>query len=292
MSFQNLARASKRLLSFELFPPKTEQGATTLFEHVDRLNQFEPDFVTCTYGAGGSSRDKTLHVVSEIKQRCNTIVASHLTLVGSTVEELRAYLQRTSDANIDAIVALRGDPPAGQTNFQKTPGGLEYANELVALIREEFAQLGVAVAGYPETHREAPSAEIDLLNLRRKVDAGADMVITQLFYDNDDFYRFRDRCRDCGIHVPILAGLLPITQLEQVQRITSLCGSKLPHTLVDKLSEKSDLDWHFQVGVEHATAQVADLMRQQVDGIHFYVLNRSQAVTAIMSTLHNEFHAA
>ena len=155
---------------------------------------FRPDFITCTYGAGGSTRHKTLDIVEQVQRQFGCPVASHLTCVGSTVDELRAYLREAAQRGIDNIVALRGDPPKGETQFKPVAGGLTYANELVALIRGEFPQFGIAVAGYPETHREAPSPEADLENLRRKVDAGADVVITQLFYDNDDFFRFRDRC--------------------------------------------------------------------------------------------------
>ncbi len=292
MTFKQLFRDNRRILSFELFPPKTTKGDASLYKHVAQLSQFSPDFITCTYGAGGSTREKTLEIVARIKQDFNAIVASHLTLVDSSVDQLRSYLQQAADAQIDAIVALRGDPPVGQSKFKKTAGGLSYANELVEMIRQEFDQFGVAVAGYPETHREAPSSEVDLDNLKRKVDAGADVVITQLFYDNADFFRFRDQCRDKGIEIPILPGLLPITKLDQVERITALCGSRLPKTLADRLIENNDPDWHFKVGVEHAVAQVDELVDQGADGIHFYVLNRSQAVVAIMSALRNEFQTA
>ena len=181
-------------LSFEFFPPKTARGESLLYDHVEKLQAFRPDFVTCTYGAGGSTRDKTLQIVSNIRQKFNLPVASHLTLVDSTQDQLREYLQRASDNQIDYIVALRGDPPSGRSHFQSVSGGFRYANQLVSLIRAEFPDFGVAVAGYPETHIEALDAQSDLENLRRKVDAGADIVITQLFYDNNDFFRFRDRC--------------------------------------------------------------------------------------------------
>ncbi len=291
MSILNFRKASKRLLSFELFPPKTPQGETSLFTHVEQLNSYSPDFFTCTYGAGGSTREKTLQIVSEIKRRYQVTVASHLTLVGSSASQLREYLQQATEAQIDGIVALRGDPPAGTDKFAVTAGGYRFANELVELIQSEFNHFTVAVAGYPETHREAETPEIDMENLKRKVDAGADLIITQLFYDNADFFRFRDKCQQAGIDVPIMPGLLPITQLDQVQRITSLCGATLPRRLLQKLSERSDADWHFQVGVNHAIAQVDELVDHNADGIHFYVLNRSQAVTAIMSALSNEFQA-
>jgi methylenetetrahydrofolate reductase (NADPH) len=273
-------------LSFELFPPKTSAGDETLMVHVEALMAHRPDFVTCTYGAGGSTRHKTLEVIERVKQRFGIPVASHLTCVGSTREALRDYLQEAAARGVDYIVALRGDPPKGETQFQQTAGGLRYANELVAMIREEFAQFGIAVAGYPEVHQEATSAEVDLENLKRKVDCGADIIITQLFYDNEDFFRFRDRCRAAGIAVPVIPGLLPVTNLGQVQRIATLCKAKLPATLVDRLAERDDAEWQQQVGVDHAIAQCRDLVRHGAEGLHFYVLNKSQATMSVLEALH------
>ncbi len=272
-------------LSFELFPPKTDAGLNALYRHVEVLLNHRPDYITCTYGAGGSTRDKTLQIVESVKQRFQLPVASHLTCVGSTVDELRDYLQRAAQANVDYIVALRGDPPKGETEFKAIEGGLRYANELVTLIRDEFPAFGIAVAGYPETHRDAPSPEQDLQNLKRKVDYGADTVITQLFYNNQDFFRFRDRCLQIGITAPIIPGILPVTNLSQIQRITSLCGAQLPDEFVQRLSEKDDVDWQFEVGVEFAVTQVRDLIDQGVPGIHFYVLNKSQATSRVLDSV-------
>lgn len=180
-------------------------------------------------------------------------------------------------------MALRGDPPQGQSQFTAIAGGLSYANELVALVRSEFPQFGVAVAGYPETHREAPSPEVDLANLRRKVDAGADVVITQLFYNNEDFWRFRDRCERLGIRVPIVPGILPVTNLAQIRRITSLCGAVLPAAFLSGLEKSADsAEGQFTVGVDFATRQVEALVQQGVPGIHFYVLNKSPATGGVL----------
>lgn len=275
----------KLSLSFELFPPKTDAGEAAMYRHVDQLVEFKPDFITCTYGAGGSTQDKTLGIVEQIKQRYGLPVASHLTCVGSTVDQLRAYLTEAAKRGIDYIVALRGDPPRGETSFKAVDGGLRYANELVELIRSEFADFGVAVAGYPETHQEAPSPDVDLENLKRKVDAGADIVVTQLFYDNDDFFRFRDRCEAGGIHVPLVPGILPVTSLAQIQRITSMCAAKLPDAFVAGLGQREDEEWQFQVGIEFATKQVQALIDAGVPGIHFYVLNKSQATSAVLSSI-------
>ena len=272
-------------LSFELFPPKTEKGETALFRHVAELVEFKPSYITCTYGAGGSTRQKTLDIVEQVKQRFSLPVASHLTCVGSSVDGLRSYLREASSRGVDNIVALRGDPPQGDTEFKPAPDGFAHANELVELIRSEFDPFGVAVAGYPETHQEAPSAEVDLVNLKRKVDAGADVVLTQLFYDNQDFFTFRQRYQEIGIDVPLVPGILPVTNLSQIQRIASLCGAKLSDDFVNKLKEKDDPDWQFDVGVAQAVEQVGELIDNGVPGVHFYVLNKSQATSRVLSQL-------
>jgi methylenetetrahydrofolate reductase (NADPH) len=273
-------------LSFELFPPKSAAGEAELFRHLEKLMSFGPSFVTCTYGAGGSTRTKTLDIVSQTHQRFGCAVASHLTCVGSTVDELRSYLREAAGCGVDNIVALRGDPPQGESNFRAVAGGLSFANELVALIRSEFPSFGIAVAGYPETHREAANPAADLDNLVRKVNAGGDIVITQLFYSNDDFFRFRDDCHARGIRVPIVPGILPVTNLAQIQRITSLCGARLPQSFVDALAAQSDnVEGQFAVGVEFATRQVQGLVDAGVPGLHFYVLNKSPATVAVLQAI-------
>jgi methylenetetrahydrofolate reductase (NADPH) len=282
MSLASFYQQDRPAISFELFPPKTEAGERALEKHVGELMQFEPAYITCTYGAGGSTRDKTLEIVTAVKQQFQVPVASHLTCVGSTVDQLRDYLARAEDAGIDFVVALRGDPPADQSTFQVTEGGLEHANELVSLVRSEFSDFGIAVAGYPEVHQEAASAVLDMENLKRKVDAGADVVITQLFYNNDDFYRFRDAFDAAGIRVPLVPGILPVTSLAQIRRITSLCKATLPGELVSRLGEKEDPDWQFEVGVQYAEKQVNALLAGGVPGLHFYVLNRSQATMRVL----------
>jgi len=282
MSLASVYGPGKFGLSFELFPPKTAGGEESLFGHVEQLMSFRPSFITCTYGAGGSTRHKTLDIVDQVRRRFRVPVATHLTCVGSTVAQLREYLTEARRREVDYVVALRGDPPQGDTEFRPVAGGLCYANELVRLIRAEFPEFGIAVAGYPETHREAPSPEADLENLKRKVDCGAHIVITQLFYHNADFLRFRDRCYHAGIRVPMIPGILPVTNLAQIQRITSLCGARLPGEFIWKLGEQPGDDWQFQVGVEFATRQVEKLLAAGVPGIHFYVLNKSQATSAVL----------
>jgi methylenetetrahydrofolate reductase (NADPH) len=270
-------------LSFELFPPKTEAGEAELFRHLIELMVFEPSYVTCTYGAGGSTRAKTLEIVEQVHRQFGCPVASHLTCVGSTVDELRAYLSEAHRRGVQNIVALRGDPPKGESQFQAVAGGLRYACDLVMLIHRDFPQFGVAVAGYPEMHQEAISPQADLENLKRKVDAGADVVITQLFYSNSDFFRFRDRCAELGIRVPIVPGVLPVTNLAQIKRITSLCGAKLPAEFTAALEARdANPDQQFEVGVEFATEQVQELIDNDVPGIHFYVLNKSHATARVL----------
>ena len=273
-------------LSFELFPPKTPVGMTRLFEHLDVLVQHKPDYITCTYGAGGSTQGRTLQVVAGVRQKYRLPVATHLTCVGSTREQLHEYLDEAQRLDIRNVVALRGDPPQGETAFVATDGGFSYANELVAFIRDQFPSMGIAVAGYPETHREAPSAEVDLEKLRRKVDAGADVVITQLFYNNDDFFRFRDRCEQIGIGVPIVPGLLPVTNFAQIQRLVSLCGAKLPEPFVAALQAHDDNPaGQFDVGVEFATRQAQSLVDHGVAGLHFFVLNKSEATSRVLDRI-------
>ncbi len=273
-------------LSFELFPPKTTAGVTSLFKHVDRLVAFQPNYITCTYGAGGSTQGRTLDIVAGVHEKYGLPVATHLTCVGRTPDQLKDYLQQAQQRGVQNVVALRGDPPQGETEFVPMEGGFSYANELVAFVRREAADMGIAVAGYPETHQQAPSPEVDLQNLKRKVDAGADVVITQLFYDNRDFFDFRERCQKVGIRVPIIPGLLPVTNGRQVQRITSLCGAKLPPQFVIDLEKYADdPEGQFEVGVEQATQQTAELLAAEVQGIHFYVMNKSEATQRVLQNV-------
>lgn len=285
MSLANHYASSNCTISFELFPPKTEQGVETLLNHVQRLLEFNPAFLTCTYGAGGSRQDATLDVLKQVKKVSGLPVASHLTCVGLKVDQLCDYLQQAEQEGVDYIVALRGDPPKGTTEFRSVEGGLRYANELVGLIRERFPNFGVAVAGYPEVHQEAPDRTTDLDNLKRKVDAGADVVITQLFYDNSDFYRFRDDCEQAGIDVPIVPGLLPVTNFKQAEKIAAMCKANIPDDLKEAMLSSDDAEDQFQRGVEHARQQTVDLVDNQVPGIHYYVLNKSDAAAQLLDGL-------
>ncbi len=274
-------------LSYEFFPPKTAEGEADLFEHFQELVKYNPSFATCTYGAGGSTCEKTLAIASRLKRDYDVRVAAHLTCVGATRADIEAFLEQAREEDVDYIMALRGDPPKGEKKFVPVAGGFGYANELVAFIRESYPGFGIAVAGYPETHPEAPNRTSDLENLRRKVDAGADVVVSQLFYDNEDFYRFRDRCEAIGIEVPIIPGILPVTAVSQLKRVVALCGAHVPEALMERLEVHPDKSQgQFDVGVYHATRQVEDLVsRGGCPGVHFYCLNKSRAVATILRTL-------
>ena len=286
-SLASLYKSETPIISFELFPPKTEQGNQHLFGHLRELINCRPAYLTCTYGAGGTTRERTLEVLTTIHNSYPDIpLATHLTCVGNTRDEIRAYIQRALSIGITHIVALRGDPPKGEAIFSPVPGGLNHANELVSLIRSEFPQIGISVGGYPETHPEAPSSTVDLENLKRKVDAGADIIVTQLFFENSDYFRFRDRCVGIGIHVPIVPGILPVTNLTQTRRITEMCGTHLSPRLVRRLAVYNDDDeGQYAVGVYYAAHQAEELIAQGAPGIHFYVLNKSRATAQICRSL-------
>jgi methylenetetrahydrofolate reductase (NADPH) len=270
-------------LSFELFPPKTPAGEEALARHVERLVEFTPSYITCTYGAGGSTQSKTLDIIAAVRDRHGLPVATHLTCVGRTVEQIADFLRTAVERGITNVVALRGDPPKGSSEFAAIEGGFRYANELVAFIRGRFASMGIAVGGYPEIHQEATCPDTDLANLKRKVDAGADVIITQLFYSNDDYWRFCDRCQAAGINVPIVPGLLPVTNFAQIQRISSLCGATIPASFCNALeSAGNDPEAQFAVGVDQATRQLAELLEAGVPGVHLYVLNKSEAASEVL----------
>jgi methylenetetrahydrofolate reductase (NADPH) len=273
-------------LSIEVFPPKSEQGDAALWETIERLSRFEPAFVSCTYGAGGSTRTRTVDICRTIDDRFGLTATAHFTCVGSTRDELHEWLEIACAAGISNIMALRGDPPQGATGFQPVAGGLRYANELVALIRKHHPQLGIGVAGYPEKHPECCDAATDLSNLKRKVDAGADAVFTQLFYENDNFLRFRETAQQAGIRVPIVPGIMPITEFARIKRITAMCGAVFPEALASRLEAvQDDPAAQFEIGVDYAIDQSRQLIEAGVPGMHFYVLNKSQACERILDAL-------
>ncbi len=286
LRIRDLYRTKKLGISFEVFPPKTERGFEALYATSGQLAEYKPVFISGTYGAGGSTAKKTLEMLDEIRRRYQVPVTAHFTCVGSTLQDIREWLTKATYFGIENIMALRGDPPHGAAHFVQTPGGLSHANELVALIKREFPHFGIGVAGYPETHREAPSPEADLLSLKQKVDAGADAIFTQLFFENEDFFRFRDRCERLKINVPIIPGLLPALSLTQVSRVTELCSARLPDRLREQLTaHEGDPAAQVQVGIEYAARQCEGLIKAGVPGIHFYVLNRSDTTRSILERL-------
>lgn len=273
-------------VSIEIFPPKTPAGDAALFETLDRLTVFRPGFVSCTYGAGGSTSKRTVELCVEIQKRYDIPATSHFTCVGATRDELIDWLKFARQSGIQNIMALRGDPPVGQADFKPVEGGLRYANELVSLIREHFADMGIGVGGYPEKHPEASDAQTDLDNLKRKVDAGADAIFTQLFFVNENFFRFSDRCEAAGIRIPIVPGIMPVTEFARIKRITSLCGAVFPTDLASRLEAvQTDEATQFQIGVEWAIRQCRELVSRGVPGLHFYALNKSPACETILTAI-------
>lgn len=274
--------------SFEFFPPKDHEGKERLIETIFELKKFHPAYVSVTYGAGGSTRDLTVELVSRIKNEIGIEAMAHLTCVGATAEEIHLVLEALRAQGIENILALRGDPPKGESKFRPTAGGYGSAAELISAIQKNFG-FCLGAAAYPEVHPEAESAEVDLEYLVQKVRAGAEFLVTQLFFDNVDYFRFVDQLRSRGVDVPVVAGIMPVTNYEQAQRFTRMCGAKIPAGLAACLEKvKEDPQAVRAVGVEHATQQCAELVAAGVPGIHFYTLNRSLATRQVLESLHSQ----
>ena len=272
-------------LSVEFFPPKTEKGEENLFNEIEIIKRVKPSFYSVTYGAGGSTREKTVDLVDTIHSGCGLEVMCHLTVIGQSKDEARAVLKRLKEKGIENLLALGGDPPQGMTDWQPHPDGFHHAIELV---REAITLGGfsVAVAGFPEVHPRAVSRDSDLKFLKEKVDAGAAAILTQLFFANDDFFRFADDLRKLGVTVPIIPGILPILSASQVRRFTSLCGSKIPSALEQQLVKvESDDAAAVELGIEYATRQCEGLIQYGVRGLHFYSLNKAYSLVAICKNL-------
>ncbi|HWH96524.1 MAG TPA: methylenetetrahydrofolate reductase [NAD(P)H], partial [Baekduia sp.] len=268
-------------------PPKTDEGERNLGRALAELSRMDPTFVSVTYGAGGNEtqKRKTVDIVSSIKAEHGLEAMAHFTCVGATEAQLRSTLDDMRDAGIDNVLALRGDPPAGQEQWVKTEGGLEFSHQLVSLLRADY-DFAVGAACFPETHIHATSPEDDLRYLKEKVDAGVDFLITQLFFDNALYYDFVDRARGAGITVPIIPGIWPITGYAQIARVTAMCGATLPeHVLGELQARQGDEEAVAEFGVAYATLQTADLLANGAPGAHFYTLNRSPATRAILSAL-------
>ena len=284
---ERLAGGSEPSFSFEFFPPRTDEGERNLGRALAELSRMDPTFVSVTYGAGGSAiqKRKTIDIVSSIKGEHGLEAMAHFTCVGATTTELRETLDLMRDAGVHNVLALRGDPPPGQTEWTATEGGLEYSRELIELIRDEY-DFAIGAACFPEVHIHAESPESDLRYCKEKVDAGARFLITQLFFDNAVYWDFVARARDAGIDVAIIPGIMPITNFEQIKRFTSMCGASIPPELLRELGLRADQPSAVtDFGVAYATLQCADLLAKGAPGIHFYTLNRSPATRAILGAL-------
>ena len=282
------ARAAKRpVLSFEFFPTKTEEGERVLLEKtIPTLMRLKPDFCSVTFGAGGSTRDKTLMIVDRIQRQHGLTAMAHLTCVNATKEEIRGYLMEARARGIKNILALRGDPPGGEGEFRMTEGGFEFSYQLVEFVRQT-GEFSIGVAGFPEGHVACKEGKyVDWHRLKNKIDHGADFLITQLFFDNRDYLEFRDYLTKLGVTVPLVPGIISILSTAQIKRFVALCGAGLPETLVTELEKRGDDDEAVtQFGIDYATNQCQELLRQGVPGIHFYTLNKARSTTAILKNL-------
>jgi methylenetetrahydrofolate reductase (NADPH) len=274
--------------SFEFFPPKTPEGERALFETVAALRALGPTYVSVTYGAGGSTRQKTVELVKRLRDESQIEAMAHVTCVGASRDELAEVLDEVADAGVQNVLALRGDPPRGETAFVPHPDGFAHASDLVAFIRSrpDRWRFCVGAAAYPEGHVETRDLARDLANLSAKVQAGTDFLVTQLFFDNAKFFGFVERARAAGITVPIIPGIMPLTNVEQVERFTALCGASIPPPLQAAMEvRRADPEGARELGVAYAALQCADLLRRGAPGIHFYTLNRSPSTRAIVAAL-------
>jgi len=286
MRIRELFDRGTPVFSFEFFPPRTEAGERGLLRTIESLRPLEPSFVSVTYGAGGSTREKTLEIVSRVKREHGIEAMAHLTCVGHDRDEIAAILDRLAEAGMENVLPLRGDPPRGESGFVKPANGFGYACELVRFIKERGYRFCLAGAGYPEGHPECRDLARDIANLKRKVDAGVEVIITQLFYDNAAYFAFVDRARQAGIHTPILPGIMPITNVAQIERIASLSQARIPEALRARMHAADGDDAAvLQVGVAHALDQCRDLLERGAPGVHFYTLNQSPATAAILAEL-------
>lgn len=285
MKICTLLQQAQPVFSFEFFPPKNDAGFEELYKTIGKLKELRPTFISVTYGAGGSTRRKTVELVAQIKHEIGIESMAHLTCVGATRADIDTVLAEIHARGIENILALRGDPPRGEKTFVATEGGFKYANELVEFIKQRYS-FCLGVAGYPEGHLESPSLEQDLVNLKRKVEAGGEFIITQLFFDNRFYFDFVERARRIGITVPIIPGIMPILNVNQIKRFTDMCGASIPPELLRRLEALQDDQEAIEAcGIEHATIQCRELLANGAPGIHFYTLNRSKATWQIFQNL-------
>jgi methylenetetrahydrofolate reductase (NADPH) len=285
MRIDQALEETRPCFSFEFFPPKTEQGESNLTAALQDLVRLEPAFVSVTYGAGGTTRNRTVEITKTIKRDHGIEAMAHLSCVGEPRERLLELLEEIQESGIQNVLALRGDPPRGETEWRPHPGGLSYSVELIRLIRENF-DFCVGAAGFPEVHLDAPDRASDLGYAKQKVEAGAEFLITQLFFDNEVYFDYVEEARGAGIDVPIIPGIMPITNYGQIHRFTELCGATIPDDLERQLNGRADdPEAVAELGVAYATLQCSDLLARGAPGIHFYTLNRSPATRAILAAV-------
>jgi methylenetetrahydrofolate reductase (NADPH) len=291
MKISDILKTTRPTISFEFFPPKNDEAMANLLETLGHLHELRPSFATCTYGAGGSTRARTLEVTLKIKEQFGLEAMAHFTCVGQTLKDIDGVLENFAEHGIENVLALRGDRPSNQP---EPPEGwfpdFKNAVDLLRHLRKQFANtFGLGCAGYPEKHPEAPDFETDLCRLKDKVDAGADFIITQLYFDNEHFFRFVKRCREIGITVPIIAGIMPVTNVAQIKRFTAMCGSVIPENMLADLDPIADNpDLVAQYGIDWSTRQCRELLAAKVDGLHFYTLNKSKATRQIVQNLRHD----
>jgi methylenetetrahydrofolate reductase (NADPH) len=288
MKIADMLKRSRPVFSFEFFPPKTDRDMIQLFETLRDARKLDPGYISVTYAPGGETREKTVEIVRRAKSEIGLESMAHLTCVGQSRQEIKGFLDALKRSEIENVIALRGDPPRGQTQFIPHPEGFRYASELTAFIRASY-DFCIGVAGYPEGHIESPDKEMDWDYLRQKVMAGADFVITQLFFDNRDFFAFEKSMRERGVTVPIVPGIMPITNYGQIVRFTRICGAKIPSRVAMDLEAIHENQEAVQdYGISHATRQCRELLSHGVPGIHFYTLNKSRSTQKIIRNLgHN-----
>jgi methylenetetrahydrofolate reductase (NADPH) len=291
MKIADILRTTQPTISFEFFPPKNDEAMANLLETLGHLHELRPSFATCTYGAGGSTRARTLEVTLKIKQQFGLEAMAHFTCVGQTLKDIDGVLENFAAHGIENVLALRGDLPSNQP---EPPEGwfpdFKNAVDLLRHLRKQFGNtFSLGCAGYPEKHPEAPDFETDLRRLKEKVDAGADFIITQLYFDNEHFFHFAKRCREIGITVPIIAGIMPVTNVAQIKKFTAMCGAAIPGKMLADLDPIADNpDLVTQYGIDWSTRQCRELLAAKVDGLHFYTLNKSKATRQIVENLRRD----
>ncbi len=284
MKISDLLKQIKRSVSFEFFPPKTPEGEESLFKTIKELEFIRPTFVSVTYGAGGTTRERTIRIVKRIHTETNLTVMAHQTCIGHTRKDIIDILNQYKNIGVQNVLALRGDIPEGQEeSFAFPPDGCRYANELVSLIRENFGDwFSIGVAAYPEGHPESPDIDTDIHFFKKKIDAGAEFAITQMFFDNTFFYRFIDKLQKVGVNIPVIPGIMPITNFKQIKKFADMCGATIPSDLIKRLQPVADRPEEVEkIGIEFAVKQCEDLLKNGAKGLHFYTLNKSKATVQI-----------